>query len=120
VSEIGQRIGRRIRELRTTRAPRSSQEDLARRAHISVSFLSMIERGERVPHLETLSSLSQALSVSMGELVAAADPLGANYTEEVAARPLVDFVRENRLTVEDVQKILAVARSMSFKNGEAA
>jgi transcriptional regulator with XRE-family HTH domain len=63
VSDIGKRIGRRIRDLRTQRQDRWTQEDLAERAKISVSFLSMIERGERVAHVETLASLAEALGV---------------------------------------------------------
>src|SRR5438105_6535104 len=54
-------VGRRIRQLRTSRSARMTQEDLSERARISVSFLSMIERGERSPHLETLASIAGAL-----------------------------------------------------------
>ena len=69
MSDLGKRIGRRIRELRNP-APqeRWTQEDLAERAKISVSFLSMIERGERVAHVETLAALADALGVSLAEL----------------------------------------------------
>src|SRR4029077_2407764 len=53
-------VGRRIRNLRTSRPSRMTQEDLSERARISVSFLSMIERGERSPHLETLAAIAEA------------------------------------------------------------
>lgn len=42
-----------------------TQERLAERAEISVSFLSMIERGERSPHLETLDRLALGLEVGV-------------------------------------------------------
>lgn len=45
-----------------------TQEQLAERAEISVSFLSMIERGERAPHLETLEKLAYGLEVPIETL----------------------------------------------------
>lgn len=108
MSDIGKRIGQKIRELRTQRTDRWTQEDLAERAHISVSFLSMIERGERVPHVETLQELSAALGVSMAELFAEAPQSNG----EDVLRPLSDFARSRRLTAHDVEKLLGVARAM--------
>lgn len=61
-------VGRRIRQLRVSRSARMTQEDLSERARISVSFLSMIERGERSPHLETLAAIAQALEVRIADL----------------------------------------------------
>lgn len=110
VSEIGKRIGYRIRELRTQRPERWTQEDLAERARISVSFLSMIERGERVPHVETLAAIAQALSVTLSELFAGADEGNGETTDLL--RPLSEFARSRRLTSRDVEKLLGVARAM--------
>jgi transcriptional regulator with XRE-family HTH domain len=59
------KVGRRIRELRESRRPPLTQDALADRAGISVSFLSMIERGERCPHLVTLEQLATALAVEL-------------------------------------------------------
>jgi transcriptional regulator with XRE-family HTH domain len=103
VSDIGKRIGRRIRDLRTQRQDRWTQEDLAERAKISVSFLSMIERGERVAHVETLASLAEALGVSLAELFVEPTPL---------LRPISEFVRSRHLDSRDVEKLLGVARAM--------
>ncbi len=110
MSDIGKRIGQRIRELRTQRPERWTQEDLAERAKISVSFLSMIERGERVAHVETLEALSEALGVSLSELFSSAQA-AADETSELL-RPLSDFARARRLTPHDVDKLLGVARAM--------
>lgn len=115
MSEIGKRIGYRIRELRTQRPERWTQEDLAERARISVSFLSMIERGERVPHVETLAAIAQALGVTLSELFAGADE-GTGETADLL-RPLSEFARSRRLTSRDVEKLLGVARAMF--NGQA-
>jgi transcriptional regulator with XRE-family HTH domain len=40
-----------------------SQETLAAKARLSVSYISMLERGQRAPPLDTLESLAKALSV---------------------------------------------------------
>ncbi len=114
VSELAKRLGQRIRELRTLRPERWTQEDLAERAKISVSFLSMIERGERVAHVETLAALAQALGVSLAELFAGTD--GAEANGDVV-RPLTEFARSRRLTAHDIEKLLGVARAMF--NGQA-
>jgi transcriptional regulator with XRE-family HTH domain len=102
-------VGKKIRLLRTSRhSPKMTQEDLAKRAGISVSFLSMIERGERAPHIETLGKLSTALAVPLTELFAFdSDPekLDALY------RPLVDFCRKQTMSRRDVDRLVAVARS---------
>lgn len=111
-SEIGKRIGRRIRELRTQRPERWTQEDLAERAQISVSFLSMIERGERVAHVETLASLAQALGVSLSELFAGAEEPQDGEAAGDLVRPLTDFARSRGLNSRDVEKLLGVARAM--------
>lgn len=49
---------------------RMSQETLAGKAGLSVSYISMLERGQRTPPLDTLQSLARALSVSPASLIA--------------------------------------------------
>jgi transcriptional regulator with XRE-family HTH domain len=110
VSEIGKRLGRRIRDLRTHRVDRWTQEELAQRAHISVSFLSMIERGERIPHVETLSEIASALGVSLSELFAGTNE--EKHEPEDLLRPLEEFVRARGLTARDVERLLGVARAL--------
>ena len=46
-----------------------SQETLAKKAGLSVSYISMLERGQRTPPLDTLESLSKALAVSPASLI---------------------------------------------------
>lgn len=108
--DVVKEVGKKIRQLRTGRyGPRLTQEDLADRAEISVSFLSMIERGERAPHLETLAKLAAALQVPITELFSFdTDPekLDPLY------RPLVEYCRRLSLTRRDVDRLLGVARSM--------
>ena len=102
-------VGRRIRQLRVSRVGRMTQEDLSERAHISVSFLSMIERGERSPHLETLASIAEALGVRIADLFRTPeeeDGIDPTY------RPLVDACRRHNLGKRDVDRLVGVVRTM--------
>ena len=104
-------VGRRIRALRMGRqGTRITQEQLAERAEISVSFLSMIERGERSPHLETLEKLASALEVPVEELFRSENAPVDRVDSSM--RPLAEYVRKRGLNRRDVEKLLAVARAM--------
>lgn len=71
----------------------------------------MIERGERMPHVETLAALSQALDVTLSELFAGTDR-ELDDSDNGLLRPLEEFARSRRLTQRDVEKLLGVARAM--------
>jgi len=103
-------VGRKIRLLRTARlAPRMTQDELAKKAGISVSFLSMIERGERAPHLDTLVKISGALQVPLTELFS----FDSNPEQlDPLYRPLIEFCRKQVLNRRDVERLVGVARSM--------
>lgn len=62
------RLGARLRDLRTARG--WTQEEMARRAGLSKSYLSRIEDGDRQPSLASLLSLSQAFDVALASLFA--------------------------------------------------
>jgi transcriptional regulator with XRE-family HTH domain len=111
LSHLGKQIGRRIRDLRTSGVRRWTQEELAERAKISVSFLSMIERGERIAHVETFASLAEALGVPLGDLFADVGGMPGDGEEDLL-RPLSDFARSRKLTSRDVERLLGVARAM--------
>jgi transcriptional regulator with XRE-family HTH domain len=109
-SKLVEEIGRKIKSLRTERrGGKLTQGVISERAHISVSFLSMIERGERSPSIETLGEIAEGLGVSMGELFQS----GAGPVEENPAfRKLSEFLRSRRVTKADMERLLAVARAM--------
>lgn len=46
------------------RQQKLSQQSLAKKARVSVSYVSMLERGLRVPPLDTLEVLAKALGVA--------------------------------------------------------
>src|SRR5690348_16353517 len=96
-----QGLARRIRALRERRG--LTQEDFASRCGISVSFASLLERGERSPSYETLVQVAGSLGVPLAELFRAEDD------EEVGAHRLVEWVRARRLGRSEVDLLLAVA-----------
>ena len=55
-------IGKNLRKFRLER--KFKQEELAERTGLSVNYIGMLERGEKVPSLETFIALLNALSVS--------------------------------------------------------
>ena len=59
---ISEKFGTRIREYRILRG--LSQEQLALKANINVSFLGQIERGGKKPTIDTIDKLLNALDVS--------------------------------------------------------
>ena len=102
-------VGRRIRQLRIARSTRMTQEELSERARISVSFLSMIERGERFPHLETLAAIASALEVRVADLFLDADE---RREVEPVYRPLLEACRRHNLGKRDVDRLMSVVRTM--------
>jgi len=102
-------LARRIRSLRE--AAGLTQEDLAARCDISVSFASLLERGERSPSFETLLQIASALG----------RPLAALFESEGNAGEgrLAELARERGLTRYQVDQLLGVAELM-FPEGALA
>ena len=84
-----QGLARRIRALRERRG--LTQEDFAARCGISVSFASLLERGERSPSYETLLQVAAALGLPPSEL------FRLEEDDDTGADRLVHFVRQRRL-----------------------
>lgn len=55
-------IGQNIRKVRKQRKLR--QEDLAEKAGISLTYVGALERGEKIPSLETFIAIANALEIS--------------------------------------------------------
>ncbi|MGA9520147.1 MAG: helix-turn-helix transcriptional regulator, partial [Myxococcaceae bacterium] len=86
-------LARRIRSLRERKG--LTQEEFSQRCGISVSFASLLERGERSPSYDTLVHVASALEVSLPELFR--DFSTGGYDDPYFGR-LVDFARSARLT----------------------
>lgn len=63
---IKKSLGRRMRELRLKR--NMTQEKLAEKTGLSVTFVGLIERGENIPSVKTCNRIAKALGVSLDEL----------------------------------------------------
>lgn len=61
------KMGMRIRQVR--KAKGWSQDELAKKSGISMSFLGHIERGTRIMSLETFVSICEALDADAGEIL---------------------------------------------------
>lgn len=82
-------IGRNIKKYRIEKKLR--QEDLAEKTDLSANYIGMVERGEKIPSLETFISILHALEISADMVLA--DVLKQGY------------VVKNSLFSEDMQKL---------------
>src|SRR5690349_983338 len=97
-------VARKIRTLRERQG--LTQEDFAARCGISVSFASLLERGERSPSYETLLQVAAALQLPLYELLRLED------TQDAGVHRLEAFVRARSLSRGDVDRLLTVAEVM--------
>ena len=88
-------IGVRVRALRRARG--ETQEQLARAAGISPSFLGHIERGPRILSVESIFALSEALETEMAYLL-----VGRPVAERVENRAVIrQYLVEQLKALED-------------------
>ncbi|HXN41500.1 MAG TPA: helix-turn-helix transcriptional regulator [Myxococcaceae bacterium] len=100
-------LARRIRSLRERQG--ITQEEFATRCGISVSFASLLERGERSPSYETLLQMADALDIPLAELFrSAANP---SYDDSYYSK-LVEFARRRKLSRPQVDRLMAVGQAM--------
>ena len=93
-------IGKRIKKYRTQSKLR--QEQLAEKTGLSTNYIGMIERGEKVPALETFLKIANALQVSADMLLA--DVLYSTYTvkDSLLAEKLDKLEADDRKKIYDV------------------
>lgn len=97
-------IGKKIRYYRETK--KWTQEDFAEKAGLSLTYVGMIERGEKVPKLETFINIANVLGVSADILLA--DVLKNGY--QIKTSLLSEKI--DKLTAEQRDKIYAVIEAM--------
>ncbi len=93
-------IGRNIRKYRRMRKLR--QEDLAEKARLSTNYLGAIERGEKIPALETLIGIINALGVSADMILADVIDTGYMVKDSLLAEKLDKISAEDRAKIYDV------------------
>jgi transcriptional regulator with XRE-family HTH domain len=72
--DLKKKVGERIRFLRKLRG--FTQEALAEKAEISVTFIGLTERGKNIPSITTLDRIATALSVKLSEMLDFEPPVG--------------------------------------------
>lgn len=82
------------------------QEDLAERVGISINYISLIERGEKIPALDTFIDIVNALGITSDMILA--DVLDNGY--QVKSSQLSE--RMDQLSALDRHDILAVVDTM--------
>jgi transcriptional regulator with XRE-family HTH domain len=97
------------RRLRAKRLERGlTQEALCERAGLSLDAVTRIERGSRVPKLDTLERLADALDVSLVDLVRSDVPARAPAVAKPVRRVLALIERQPAHVVEAVEAIARV------------
>ena len=87
-------IGKRIRKYREAKGWR--QEDFAERIGLSVTYTGMIERGEKVPKLETFIMIANALEVSSDMLLADVLSVGYNIKSSEMSDEIATLISSER------------------------
>lgn len=94
-----EQIGKRIKKKRL--AYSWSQEELAEQVGLSSVYIGMIERGEKIPKLETFIKIINVLKASADEILT--DVLESGY-----------IIKTSEYT-EKIQKLDTVQRNMIYK-----
>ncbi len=97
-------IGKRIRKFREHKGWR--QEDFAEKIGLSVTYTGMIERGEKVPKLETFITIANVLEVSADQLLA--DVLTTGY--DIKSSTMTDEI--SKLDPASRERIFKVVSTM--------
>ena len=102
-------IGKRIRKYRELKGWR--QKEFAEKIGLSVTYTGMIERGEKIPKLETFINIANVLEVSADLLLA--DVLKVQY--EIKSSEIMDELASLKPAERD--RIYSVINSMiAFEN----
>ncbi|MBQ7295849.1 MAG: helix-turn-helix transcriptional regulator [Clostridia bacterium] len=93
-------IGKYIRQYRLKNNMR--QEDLAEKTDLSTNYIGMLERGEKIPSLETLITIVNTLGITADMVLV--DVLNFGYTvkNSILDEKLGKLSAEDRNTVYDV------------------
>lgn len=97
-------IGRNIRKYRLAKKLR--QEDLAERAGLSTNYIGSVERGEKLPSLETFIYILNALEISADMVLA--DVVTAGY--QLKSSKLAEQLE--KVSDADRKRILSVVEVM--------
>lgn len=93
-------IGKNIRKYRT--AKRMRQEDLAEKTDLSTNYIGALERGEKIPSLETLILIINTLGVTADMILCDVIDKGYTVKDSLLAEKLDSLSDETRAMIYDV------------------
>lgn len=97
-------IGKCIRRKRLEKSWR--QEDLAEKTDLSIAYIGMIERGEKIPRLETFVVIANVLGASADELLSGVMDHGYKVRMSEYVNRLERVSRENRKVIYNMLDVL--------------
>lgn len=97
-------IGKNIRKYRLAKKLR--QEDLAEKAGLSANYIGMVERGEKIPSLETFITILNALEVSADMVLADVVSTGYIVKNSMLNEKLSKLSNDDREKIYEVIDIL--------------
>lgn len=90
------KLGRRISEIRKIKD--ITQEELAEKANLTVSYISKIETGKKNPTIATIEKIAQALGVDIYQLFVSLEPeLMSNRTILEKIEELINILKERKV-----------------------
>lgn len=93
-------IGKNIRKYRLMKKLR--QEDLAEKADLSINYIGAIERGEKIPSLEALIVIINALGVSADMILVDVIDTGYVVKNSLLAEKMDKLSADDRAKIYDV------------------
>lgn len=93
-------IGKNIRKFREIKKLR--QEDLAEKTDLTINYIGMIERGEKIPSLETFINILNSLGVSADMVLSDVLDNGYKVKDSLLNEKLEKLVPENRNRIYEV------------------
>ena len=97
-------IGKNIRKYRI--ANKLRQEDLAEKAGLSANYIGMVERGEKIPSLETFITILNALEVSADVVLADVVNTGYMVKNSILNEKLSKLSSDDREKIYEVIDVL--------------
>ena len=93
-------IGKNIRKFREIKKLR--QEDLAEKTDLTTNYIGMIERGEKIPSLETFINILNSLGVSADMVLSGVLDNGYTVKDSLLNEKLEKLVPEDRNRIYEV------------------
>ena len=93
-------IGKNIRQYRIEKKMR--QEDLAEKTDLSPNYVGMIERGEKIPSLETLIAILNVLEVSADMVLCDVLTKGYSVKSSIFGDKISKLSKEDQEMVYDI------------------